>query len=191
MKKVLKVIGIIFAIFFAIGIIASIFSDDENLTTKTQDESSRDSKDKSEVVESKWKYSESSNEMDNTKTIYATLRSDNKIDFEFPYNGGSTFEFIIRKGESNCNLILRVSKGQFMSNILSDNPLRIKFDEGAAFEWNYLDANDGSMDVIFPVYSPDFLVHLKKSKTMLIEAPFAFAGRKIIRFKTANLNADF
>lgn len=186
MKRFLKVLGIVFLVIVVIGIIGAIVSDDESAETPVVQKEQA-----APEAKSKWKYSEKIDEMDHSKTEYAKLISDNKLEFEFPYNGGSTFTFWLRKTNGKYDLLLSVDKGQFLSNLLDSEKLRIKFDEGEAFKWNYADANDGSVDVIFPEYSDDFLEALKKSKTMLIEAPFAFAGRQVIRFKTENLKTDF
>nr|DAY55033.1 MAG TPA: type VI secretion protein [Caudoviricetes sp.] len=184
MKKLLKVLGIIFLVLIVMGIIGAFLPDDESAKTSESPTTEVASK-------SKWTYSEKTDEMDNSKIQYAQLTSTNKLEFEFPYDGGSTFTFWIRKTNGKYELLLTVDKGQFISNLLDNEKLRIKFDDGEAFKWNYADANDGRADVIFPTYSDEFLGMLKKSKTMLIEAPFAFAGRQVIRFNTENLNSDF
>lgn len=189
MKKALKIIGIIFAVFLVIGILSAIFGESDDTSNEAATETVQ--KEEIKVAESKWGYTEKVNEMDDTKTYYAMLKSENKIDFEFPYDGGSTFQFTVRKTNGRYEFVLNVSKGQFMTNILDEEKLRIRFDDNQVFNWNYSNAADASTDVIFPEYSDDFLAHLKASKMMMIEAPFAFAGRKVIRFKTENLKADF
>lgn len=186
MKKFLKVIGIIFLVLIVLGIIGALLPDDESAETSSEQSGISASNDKS-----KWKYSHSINEMDNVRTDFAELDAENKLEFEFPYNGGSTFTFVVRKTNGKYTLLLIVDKGQFMSNVLGDERLRIKFDDGETFQWNYTDTNDGRSNIIFPTYTDEFLTALKKSKSMLIEAPFAFAGRQVVRFKTENLNADF
>lgn len=193
MKKLLKVLGIIFLVLIVMGIIGAFLPDDESAKTSESQttEAAPSASAPTKAAKSKWTYSEKTDEMDNSKIQCVQLTSDNKLEFEFPYNGGSTFTFWIRKTNGKYELLLTVDKGQFMSNLLDSEKLRIKFDDGEAFKWNYADANDGRADVIFPAYSDEFLQSLKKSKTMLIEAPFAFAGRQVIRFKTENLKADF
>lgn len=41
-------------------------------------------------AESKWQYQEKADKMSAGKKYYASIDSDNSIDFEFPYDGGST-----------------------------------------------------------------------------------------------------
>lgn len=186
MKKFLKVTGIIFLVLIVLGIIGALLPDDESAGT-----SSDQSAVSTPEVKSKWKYSQTVSEMDNVKTEFAELDAENKLEFEFPYNGGSTFTFVVRKTNGKYTLLLIVDKGQFISNVLGDERLRIKFDDGETFQWNYSNTSDGRSNIIFPVYSDEFLASLKKSKKMLIEAPFAFAGRQVIRFNTENLQSDF
>ena len=194
MKKFFKIIGIILAVFFGIGIIGAIFSDNDTVESSAG-ESTEVKKDISKKAEdepqSEWQYSEDSNEMDDTKTLYAVLESENEVDFEFPYDGGSTFEFMVRKTNGKHEFLLTVSSGQFMTSIMNSEILRIRFDDNEVFDWNFSGAADGSADVIFPKYSKKLLTLLKGSKNMMIEAPFYSAGRKVIKFKTENLQTDF
>ena len=190
MKRFLKVLGIIFLVVIVIGIIGAIFSGDESTETPTE-QATTPTANSAPKDQSKWKYKEYTDEMDGSKTELAKLVSDNELEFEFPYNGGSSFSFYVRKKNGRHDLYLTVDKGQFLSSLLDDKQLRVKFDDGEAFKCRYSDASDGRADIIFPAYSDEFLQTLKKSKTMLIEAPFAFAGRQVIRFKTEGLKADF
>lgn len=190
MKRFLKVLGIVFLVIVVIGIIGAIVSDDESAETQTE-QAIPSAATSALKDQSKWKYKEYTDEMDGRKTELAKLVSDNELEFEFPYNGGSSFSFYVRKKNGKHDLYLTVDKGQFLSSLLDNKQLRVKFDDGEAFKCRYSDASDGSADIIFPEYSDEFLQALKKSKTMLIEAPFAFAGRQVIRFKTENLKTDF
>lgn len=189
MKKTIKIIGVVLVILFVIGAISAIFDNGDKSGAENTEASASESK--SEGVKSKWVYSEQTDQMDGTKTIFATLKSANKIKFEFPYDGGSTFQFIVRKTNEQRDFVLMVDKGQFMSNLMNNESLRIRFDENEVFTWSFSDAADASTNVIFPIYDDRFLAGLKNSKKMMIEAPFAFAGRQVIQFNTEGLSADF
>lgn len=189
MKRVLKILGIVFAVFIGLAIIAAIFGGNSNQANGDSEAPAQE--EQKSTPKSKWEYSEKSNEMDNTTTYFASLTSKNKIEFEFPYDGGSSFQFIVRKTNGQYDFLVTVSKGQFMTNILENEKLRIRFDDGEPFDWQYSSANDARADIIFPEFSDDFLAQLKASKKMMIEAPFAFAGRQVIQFETGNLKSDF
>jgi hypothetical protein len=66
-----------------------------------------------------WAYSEEKDKMEGTTIYFASCISTNKIDFAFPYDGGSYFTLWIRKSAMGNEIILEVSKGQFIAGFMS------------------------------------------------------------------------
>ncbi|MDD3688230.1 MAG: hypothetical protein PHE56_15895 [Bacteroidales bacterium] len=137
-----------------------------------------------------WTYSEPEDKMTGEKTFYAECNSTNKIEFEFPYEGGSTFKLVVRNLNDGNEVILSVSKGQFMPSFIDEEYCRIKFDDGETLDYYYVSAASGSADLIFLQEADKLIAALKSAKKVKIEAPFFQAGRKIIEFDVEGLEWD-
>ncbi len=137
-----------------------------------------------------WQYTESTDKMDNKKSVYAVNLSPTKIDFEFPYDGGSTFTLTIRKTGADKNVILTVSKGQFIGNVMGERGVRIKFDQEKPVVYGFSESSDGRNDVIFIQNETKLIQKIKTAKMMVIEAEFFQEGRKQIDFDVSNLKWD-
>jgi len=194
-KKILIGLGI----FFLIGIIANLGDDEKpkgnETNTTTEQTPSNDNQTSTEVkkeVEKKsnWKYAVDTDKMSGTKRYFASTTSTNEIEFEFPYDGGSTFQLVVRNMGKRNEVLLSVSKGQFMTSIGSSEKIRIKFDDEKPFYVGYNSADDGSMDIIFLNSANKIINKLKKAKKVMIEAPFYDAGRQIIYFDVEGLKWD-
>jgi hypothetical protein len=153
-----------------------------------QPSSTQPSPEKVTAPKSKWEYGEDADKMSNQKRYFAFTTSTNKIEFEFPYNGGSSFQLVVRNMGQGNEVMLSVSKGQFMTSIMDSESLRLKFDEEAPFNVNYNSSADASTDAIFLRSSSKIISKLKSAKKLMIEAPFFNAGRQIIYFDVEGLN---
>lgn len=143
-----------------------------------------------EEPKSIWTYTEDEDEMSGQKRYFGTCVSTNQIEFEFPYNGGSTFNLIIRNMGQGNEVILQVSKGQFITSISSSESCRVKFDDEQPSKFTYNSASDGSSDVIFINNAKKFISRLKKAQKLMIEVQFYNAGNQIIYFDVAGLEWD-
>ena len=132
-----------------------------------------------------WNVFEESDAMSGRKMYFTTTKSINKVDFEFPYDGGSTMTITIRNMGKRNEVALSISKGQFMTSIGDDYKIRVKFDNGKVVAYPYNSASNGSSKVIFPKWSSNFIKQLKKAKKLMIEAPFYDSGRKIFNFNVS------
>ena len=123
-------------------------------------------------------------EMSGDTIYYKKVKSENTIEFSFPYSGGSTFDLTVRgrQGEEP-DIILSTDNGQFMPSFGSDEYVRIKFDDNEAFKVYYNCASDGSLTTIFLNSVPRLLKEMKKAKKVKIEPNFFEDGRKIIEFE--------
>lgn len=136
---------------------------------------------------SNWVYNEYIDRMTSKKRYVALVQSENKIDFDFPYNGGSTFTLFVRKEGGENNVFLRCDKCQFIHRYGQANTIKAKFDDGSPVSYSFSEAADGSSDIIFINSANAFIGRLKKAKHLLIGAEFYQEGTKYIDFEVENL----
>ena len=175
--------------FIAFGSVDGEDSTDGTTATSssTLSENSDENKEPNKPKEN-WVYQEGEDEMEGTKRYFAISTSTNELNFEFPYNGGSTSQFMVRNMGSTNEILMTISKGQFMGSFSGNETVRMKFDDDAPFNVSYNSADDGSSDVIFFNSTTKIISKLKNAKKLMIEAPFFDAGRQILYFDVEGLN---
>lgn len=186
LKHFASLIAIIVFVIFAVASSEESSNDKETVETNTTDTTQKSSELKKEEV-SNWKYEENEDKMTGKKRFFASTVSTNEIEFEFPYNGGSTFQLIVRNMNKKNEILLSVSKGQFMTSIMESEYLRVKFDEEQPSKYTFNSPSDGSDNLIFVSSPKKFINKLKKAEKLMIEAPFFNAGRQIIYFDVKGL----
>lgn len=180
--------------FVLVVIVSSILnafnSDEKSATPAAQTSEAALVSDVNEVspeTSSNWDYSEQVDKMSDEKKYYATCTSTNTIDFDFPYNGGSSFYLTVRKQDGQQGVVLSVSKGQFIGGVGFDGSIKVKFDDSTPVKYGFSAPADGSADVIFINDEKRFISKLKKAEKLMIEAQFFQAGNKVIEFDVAGL----
>ena len=141
-----------------------------------------------------WKTSFSNDEMRGTAQKFIMLDSENSVNFDFPYSGGSTLTVILRskkiklkEGQKADDLkpteaLIVISKGQFICSSYNDCHVSIKFDEGKIQQYSMTEAADGSSDLIFFSGSANVIKNLQSHKKAIIEAEFYQSGREQFKF---------
>jgi hypothetical protein len=136
-----------------------------------------------------WQYSEEVDQMRGGKERRAQVESTNQLSFDFPYGGGSTGSLIVRQSPKfGFDIMVRISKGQFVCHQFTGGHISVKFDDGPIQKFGCTDAADGSSNVIFLEGAKRFLAELKRSKRAVIEAEFFREGVRQMEFNTAGLN---
>jgi len=132
----------------------------------------------------KWEYSEEEDKMTSKKKYFANIVSDNELNFEFPYNGGSFGGVMVRKMNGKSEVILSISKGQFNTN--SDGTyVKVRFDKNKPLTFAVNEPSDGSSTFLFVQNSKKFLTQLKNAKKMIVQAEFYQSGLREMEFTTA------
>ena len=112
-KGCLITIGVLFFI-FVIAIIGAALSPDEGNDSSSTEQKEQIGNVEKKDAETKWTYSENIDEMTEKKTFFASLTSDNKVDFDFPYEGGSSLSINVRQSPKyGKDVYFTISKGQF------------------------------------------------------------------------------
>ena len=133
-----------------------------------------------------WVYKSEVDEMDGSTTKKAIIESSNAVEFDFPYNGGSTLGICIRKTKKYGNeVMISISNGQFISNEYNGtNYVTVRFDNNAPIKFSTVEPSDYSSDLLFLENSKKFIKLAKNAKTIKIEAPFFNEGSYVFTFDT-------
>lgn len=135
-----------------------------------------------------WVYTSEKDEMTDKVSTYATLKSENIVDFDFPYNGGSYMTLSVRKSPKyGTDVYIHISKGQFISNEYNGtNKVSVRFDDDKAISFTTIESSDGSSDILFISNAKKFIARAQKAHSIKIQAPFFQEGERIFTFNTSN-----
>jgi hypothetical protein len=121
------------------------------------------------------------------QTDLACIRATNRLDFPFPYQGGSSAEFCFRRrgGErGELEAYVSVSRGQFVCHA-SDCSVALKVDDRPVVESRGDPAADGSSDIIFLRRASQVRQRLQRAGRFIIEATFYRSGTRQMVFEGA------
>ncbi|MBC9915313.1 hypothetical protein [Chitinophaga varians] len=194
MKKGLKIFLYVFIGLVVLGFIANLTDKKKKVsatTTTTPEGSPTSTEEKKEPVEEKkasaWAYNEEEDKMTSKKKYFAQVDAKELLEFDFPYNGGSTATLLLRNKDGENNILLMVSKGQFMSSV-TGGAVKVRFDENPPMTIQTSSPSDGSAKTLFLSKEKSLIANLKKAKKVLIEAEFFQSGLRQMEFDVAGLN---
>jgi len=136
---------------------------------------------------SKWAYDSSEDQMRGSVRRFATLRSDNTIDFDFPYGEQPGIITVRQDPQYGLDVMFSLPSGQILCHGFNDSYINAKFDDGPIRRFNCTDSSDGTSEVAFLTDPRTFLSALKKADRTVIEAEFYQAGRQQYVFETRGL----
>lgn len=138
-----------------------------------------------EGIETGWERTVKTDPMNDSKSIFVTINSDNSNNVGGPY-GEVTVQLMVRKMKKyGTDVIIQSSDGQiYGSEYNNDNYVTIRFDSGSPMRFYFDEAADGSSDYIFLRKRSTFIEKAKKAKKITVEIPYYQAGRQIFYFTT-------
>jgi len=141
-----------------------------------------------------WYQSYDSDEMRGTSTRFIQTRSDNSVDFSFPYNGGARMSIILRSKKTQlkagqqpsslkpAEVLLVMDKGQFICSSYDDCSVSVKFDSGKVLQYSVSKSADADSKVFFIDNAQSFIKNISTHKSLIIEADFFQEGSKQFKF---------
>lgn len=132
-----------------------------------------------------WRY-EKTTDNEGRSVQKASTMSPNLLEFEFPYNGGSTATLTLRKRADDTHVYIQVSKGQF-NRSFQGGQARVRFDGKAPVLYSFSAAENGSANVIFFDADQKLINQMKTARNMVVDVEFAGQGKRQITFRTAGL----
>ena len=140
------------------------------------------------IATANWEYNSDTDKMRGTTTNFADNPSLNSANFQFPYNGESHLHILLRHSSDGNDVIFTIDKGQFHCKY-DGCEISVKFDNEPIKSYSVGEADSGKTDVLFlSTGEAAFINKLKKSKKVMIEAPFFNEGRQQFEFNTIGLD---
>ena len=121
-----------------------------------------------EKVGAQWNYSQDEDKITSKIIYYASVVANEKLDLKFPYDGGVTPTLWVRYMDRTSEVVLQLSKGQFMASSVDGEDIRVRFDNTKAVTYNCVGPSDGNSEKLFIESSGRFISMLKKAKTVII-----------------------
>ena len=186
---------IILGVFVLLIILGNIVGDDEQTSqdgkkvndtvavAATEDKVEDKNKNDKDLIT--WHYESSMDEMTDTKNVWASLKSDNYIEQEFPYEGDTYATIIIRYMKKyGTDVILEIDRGQIVGiDVNATNFVSAKFDDAEPRKYYFDNAADMSTEQVFLRNAKDFINRCKSAKVIKVDIPMFQAGRPVFTFR--------
>ena len=133
-----------------------------------------------------WSYSQDSDKMTSKINYYASVQANEELQLKAPYDGGATATLTVRNITGKNEVLLKVSKGQFLAGIDEEN-IQVRFDTSKAETYSCSGPSDYSTTVLFVTSAAKFVASLKKAKKLLIGAEMYDNGIQQMEFNVEGL----
>ena len=136
------------------------------------------------IVKKTWKTKTSVDEMTDDVNIWKSITSDNRVYFDFPYDGGSTLSIDVRYMKKyGTDVFLTISKGQILCNDFDEtNIITVRFDDAPPQKFKCNTPSDMSSNYIFIRDAKRFVKSAKNTKTIKVQLQFFQEGTRTFTF---------
>lgn len=137
------------------------------------------------VKKENWQTTTSNDEMRGTKSTTTATMSTNQVNFAFPYDGGSNLVLNVRNNNKSKDVIIFISKGQFICGSYDGCPVSFKFDNDSVQTITMVGSDSHDSDILFinsQKTANAVIQKLKTSKRLIIEPKFYQEGSKQFTF---------
>ena len=142
------------------------------------------------LAQAEWTNSEFVNALTNEKVVLTCQTSSNKLDFAFPYQGGSVGELCIRKSKTKgFEAMVSISKGQILCSSFLYCAIQARFDEKPLIRFSGISPNDGTSDSVFLLPAARIVSELRRAKTFKIGVTFFQSGTQVLEFDISTYKA--
>lgn len=141
-------------------------------------------------IENTWIYEEQQDKIAKGIIKSASILSNNKVELDFPYAGGTTGRITVRKHPRwGTDAIITISKGQLLCTY-SDCKVTVKFDDLPGKTYKATEPSDHSNETVFINDAKGFIKKLKSAKKTYVEVAFYQNGTYTFEFNTENLKFE-
>lgn len=139
----------------------------------------------------KWDYRQDKDPMGKGTAYFASVLSNNTVNFGFPYSGPQHATLTLRTHPRyGQNVILSIERGQFLCPSYDGCTVLVRFDDGKAIRYSGAGADDNSTETVFIRGYSGFVAHLEKSKRVRISANVNQEGAPVFEFDVSGFDAS-
>lgn len=140
-------------------------------------------------IAEKWAYSSNEDPMSGKIARYASISSENLVNFGFPYEGYQNATLTIRNHpQYGHDVYLSLERGQILCQSYSDCSIRVRFDDNSPERWSAVGAADHDSTLVFLRSTKRFFEKMKKSKMVLIQIPVYQEGNPTFEFQVSGFD---
>jgi len=137
----------------------------------------------------KWEYRVDEDPMTSRKSRYATIQSENTVDFGFPYSGAQHGTLMLRDHPTHGrDVMFSIERGQLQCRSYEDCSLRVRFDNGEPQRWSAVGPADNSSTLIFLRSEKAFVQKFRDAKVVRIQVPVYQEGAPIFEFHVSGFD---
>lgn len=144
-----------------------------------------------EIPAKKWEVSNYQDDVSGKQASNLSVISDNSVELEFPYGGGTVGNITIRKHPRfGLDAIVAINKGQLNCGVSSCS-ITVRFGDGSPQKFSVSEPSDHSNTVMFIEDKQRFINYLKSSDETVIELEFYSQGYRSFRFNTSEFAKNY
>lgn len=132
-----------------------------------------------------WRY-EKTVDKAGTPVYKASINAASKLQFEYPYVGGSTATLTIRQGADGPQVYIEVANGQF-NRSFQEGSAQVRFDDKPSVTYPLSAAANGRANIVFFDAADRFVRQIKSARSLLVQVQFAGQPTRSLKFTTAGL----
>lgn len=137
----------------------------------------------------KWTYRVNEDPMTSRKSRYASIESENTVEFAFPYQGSQRGTLTLRDHPTyGRDVIFSIERGQLLCQSYDDCQIRVRFDEGNPERWNAVGPSDNSNTSIFIRNQARFAQKLRAAKVVRLQVPVYQQGEPMFEFQVGGFD---
>lgn len=131
-----------------------------------------------------WEIRTALDEMTDSENIWASVKSDNYVNQDFPYEGNTYASITVRYMKKyGYDVLISIDRGQIVGfDYNNSNFVTVRFDSAAPKKYYFNDAADGSTETVFLRNAKDFMEKCKKANNIKVQIPLYQAGQPIFSF---------
>lgn len=140
-------------------------------------------------IQQNWEYSSSEDKMTGKNSYYATIKSINVLNFDFPYSGNQHATLTFRTHpQYGKDILFSIEKGQFLCGVVDGCTVLVKFDDSKPARYQVGQPSDHSSATLFIHNYSGFVSKMLKSKKILIQAEFFQEGNRTLEFDVSKFD---
>jgi hypothetical protein len=137
----------------------------------------------------KWSFYSRTDSMTSRAATFATIKSENTVNFGFPYQGDQYGTLMIRDHPSyGRDVLFFVERGQLLCQSYQDCRIRVRFDEGPPTSWNAVAPEDNDSETIILRNAGRFIGQLRKAKLVRLQVAAYQQGAPVFEFEVGGFD---